>query len=883
VLVLGCALLPRGDASIPRGRLPGHVRPVHYELEITPRFDLDRFLGRVGIRVEITRPVRTIWLHGRNLEVTDATVSTDAGTFPATWEQRTRDGVAALQLEEPVGPGSARIDLRFASDVARDLRGFYRVDVADDAYGFTQFEPISARRAFPCFDEPAFKTPFDLSVVLTDPQLEAVAGMPVAETKSSGGTRTVRFATTPPLPTYLLAWAVGPLDRLQAPPLPATGPRQRAVPFGGVATRGRAPELRYALERTPPLLTDLEAYFGIPYPYPKLDVIAVPDFGAGAMENAGAITFREYLLLIDASTAPERQRRLFSYIMAHELAHQWFGNLVTMAWWDDLWLNEAFATWLGFGSVGRVEPEQGADVILLEQVLAAMAADSLASARSIRQPITSNHDIRNAFDAITYSKGAGVLAMFERWLGPETFRDGIRRYLSAHADGSARTEDLLAALSQASGRDVAAPFQTFLTQPGVPLVEVTTRCAGDGPALSLRQSRYRPVGSHADAGALWQIPVCARYAAGGAVGESCTLLSGREGRLPLQGDACPEWVMPNAEAAGYYRFTQPADDAAKLLDRGRDALSTRERVAVAHSLAAALHADLRGAAQVYSALGPLARDPQRAVAIAPMGLLRTGIEQLADEDTRGAAAGFARRLYRPQFERLGWDSAPGESGDERLLRQEVIQFLTHVAPDPAVRAEAARRGRLYAGIDGAPDEAALEPELVESALAAAVQEGGAPVWEILLAQLLESDDARVRGERLTALGQVDDPELVARAQRLALDPVLRVNESLTTLWYLSERPAARASTWRFVEENWDALVARVGSGRAGQLPGLAAGFCDTARAEQVADFMAPRIQKTEGGPRNLAGALEQIRLCAALVEAQAASARDFFRTVSARR
>jgi alanyl aminopeptidase len=342
--------------------------------------------------------------------------------------------------------------------------------VGGDDYVFTQFQPIAARRAFPGFDEPSFKAPFELTLTVPHGHVAVGNSPALSEEKDPSGRRRIRFAPTPPLPTYLVAWAVGPFDVVEAP-LPPSAEREHSLPLRGLAPRGRGPELRFALDHTGPLLESLERYFASPYPFAKLDVIAVPDFGAGAMENVGAFTFRDSLLLIDPDRAPEWQRRSFANVMAHELAHSWFGNLVTMPWWDDLWLNESFATWM------------------LQQVHSAMNADSLDSARSIRQPIASDHDIANAFDGITYSKGAGVLAMFERWLGEESFRAGIRRHVEEHRFGSADADDLLQALSAASGRDVSGPFQGFLTRPGVPFLRTREVCDSAGSRLVVEQSR----------------------------------------------------------------------------------------------------------------------------------------------------------------------------------------------------------------------------------------------------------------------------------------------------------------------------------------------------------------------------------------------------------
>ncbi len=320
----------------------------------------------------------------------------------------------------------------------------------------------------------------------------------------------MHFAPTLPLPSYLIAFAVGPLDIVPAPDVPPNAVRKRALPLRAVTTKGHGKEIAYALAHTGEILAVLEQIFGIEYPYDKLDIIAVPDKG-GAMENAGAVTFSDGLLLFDEKKAPLWQKRGYASVMAHELAHQWVGDLVTAAWWDDIWLNESFATFIGAKAADQWDPKMDGRMELLDGVQGAIGSDSLVSARSIRQPIESTNDIENAFDGITYQKGGGVLSMFERWVGPATFAKGLHDYLSQHRFASATADDFLSAESAAAGKDVKTPFHTFLDQPGVPFVEAEVKCDGS-PRLHLKQSRYLPMGSTGDSNKTWQIPICARYA-----------------------------------------------------------------------------------------------------------------------------------------------------------------------------------------------------------------------------------------------------------------------------------------------------------------------------------------------------------------------------------
>jgi alanyl aminopeptidase len=549
-----------------------------------------------------------------------------------------------------------------------------------------------------------------------------------------------------------------------------------------------------------------------------------------------------------------------------------------MPWWDDIWLNEAFATWMGNKTVRDVHPEYQAHVGMVRSVQGAMRADSLVSARQIRQPIDSNHDIRNAFDAITYRKGGGVLEMFERWLGEETFREGIREYVNRHRFGTATADDLLDALSQMAGRDVATPFRTFLMQPGVPLVQASRSCGDDGAALSVRQSRYLPVGSSGERDRTWQVPVCIRAGEGDETELSCEqILAETEGDIPL-GDDCPDWVMPNADAAGYYRWSMPAEDLSRLMDDGWEHLTERERLSVADNLVAAFAADTADAADVFGTFAQIARDDSRAVATEPMGLVSWTREHLVDEDGREAVEEWAEGLYGRRARRLGWTARRREDGETGLLRENLLSFLAFTARSDRVRREAARRGRRYIGYggDGELHPDAVEPNLVGTALRVAVQEGDAELFDALFEKVLASDDALFRRRALTALASTHDPTLAARALSLSLDARLRVNEVTTPLRTQLSMPETRPAAWDWMREHFDEVFDRVATTRAGYAPWYLTGFCSEERAGEVEAFFEGRIESLPGGPRNLRGALEAIRLCAARVEAQRESAAEFF-------
>jgi len=832
----------------------------------------ERFSGQTSIEVELDRPRTVIWLHGRGLHVSSARVADQ----PASYEQVNAEGLARLVVPRPAGPGKATLQLSWDREFDPQIVGLYVAKEAGERYAYTQFEAVDARRAFPGFDEPAFKTPFD--VTLTVPARdEAVANTMPAEVQPDGpDLKRVRFGTTRPLPTYLLLWAVGPFDVVTPPPLPPNQVRSRPLQVRGVAPKGRGGELEFALETSADLLMRLERYFGTEFPFEKLDHIAAPDYTYGAMENAGAILYREEILLFQPGVSPEQTRKSIASVMAHEMAHQWFGDLVTLRWWTDAWLNESFATWMGNRTVEEWDPAYGAWTSFLGGVDYAMEKDALASARAVREPLDDIKNVWNQFDAITYLKGGGVLAMFERFLGSERFRDGIRGYLRAHAYGGGDTDDLLEALSRAAGRDdVKAAFQTFLDQAGLPLVEARVDCSAAPAKLLLRQQRYLPLGSGAQRDRLWQIPVCARYSANGAEKEGCTLLSQPQGALPLE--ACPAWVLPNADASGYYRWSLPAHDLRELTGGAYQKLRPRERISVAANVRAAMHSGALGFSDGMSAIAPLAADPDPQVAGIPIDVLTAARDDLVPDATRARVEQAGRQLYGPVARRLGWKPKKDESIPMRTFRAQVLTFLAFTARDTRVLAEAARRGRAYAGFgDGRFHPEAVDPGLATVALAAAIREDGPKAFDALLERLPEERDGVLRRRVLRALAAADDPGLRERVLALPLDQRLRKNERVEVLFDVAGYSESRDAAWLALKREFDRLVPEIPEAHAITAIALAGEFCDPVHLADAQAFFGERAPRIPAGARQLTETLEKVRLCIAYRDAQGESAARFF-------
>ena len=880
---LPAAVLPGADEPAPMLRLPQSALPLSANLSLVLDPEAPGFSGEATLRVNLPAPRAVIWMHGRGLTVSKSTATDALGEVAGTFSQVDPDGMAKLSLPRAVGPGEITLSFAWTAKWDEDLQGVYLGKSGGESYVASQNEELGARRILPCFDEPQLKIPWTVQLTVPAQDVAVTNAMENKEEALPDGRKRITFNTTPPLPTYLLAFAVGPYDVVttESPPNEI-----RKVPLRvrGLAPKGRGPELAWSLQAANELLPILEKWMGIPYPYDKLDHIAVPDFEAGAMENPGAIIYRETALLYTKGKSPRSREERIAGTIAHEMAHLWFGDYVTLPWWTDTWLNESFATWMATHAMTTWRPELRAGLSQLSGSLGAMQADGLSTARSIRQPVLRTGDIRAQFDGLTYQKGAATLAMFERWLGEEKFRAGIQGYLRAHPHGTGSTEDLFAALSQAGGRDVGGPFRTFLDQAGVPLVQAKVSCEPGAAKLLLTQQRYFPVGSKGDATAqTWRVPVCARFSseignrAGSAPGEACALLEGASGEIQL-GAACPAWVMPNAGAAGYYRWSLAEGDLKKLVAAGLPALDAGEKLSFARSVSAAMRANTLSVADALAVLEPLAKDADLDVATDPLELLALVRRQLVPAELKPRVEEQVRALYRPLLARLGWSAREGEEPVVSDARPEVIGALAETGRDPEVRKELARLGLAYANVKGNTfDAAAVDPSLAGTALAVALEDsdGDGALFDLLAARLDTEKTAEFRGRLLGALWSVKDPARVAKALTLSQSAKLRRSERGGAMSLL-RRDETRAQAWEFISRNFDAMLKALPEGAQSRIYGMASAFCERDGLEKALALLAPRAAQKPGADRALARATEGANLCIALKEAQSASAAEYY-------
>lgn len=844
------------------GRLPEGVTPLRYDLALTIDPRQERFAGVAKIKIKLDRSTRQLWLHSREAKVETVSLDANGRTIAATWADG-GEGFAQVRLASAAPAGEATLTVKYDAPFNDSAAGLYHSESGGEKYAVTQFEALDARRAFPSFDQPNFKTPFAVSIT-------ARAGDTViANTTETGaepaGEGLVRhtFRETLPIPTYLVAFAVGPYDVVQGPLLPKTAQRE-AVQLRGVAVKGKGAQTRYALSITADLIEYFEAYFATPYPYDKLDFIAAPEFSAGAMENVGAIVYAEQAILMGPN-APVAQQRGIVTTHAHEIAHQWFGNLVTPAWWDDIWLNEAFATWMAYKSANAVFPDGGYEREIQLRAIAAMEEDSLSSARRIREPIVTEADIEDAFDAITYSKGGGVLAMAETYLGDDAFREGVRTHMRRFPHGVATSRDFFESLGQGAKKpEIVTALSSFTDRNHVPLIEARIECPTDGaaPRARLTQSSWTPVGAQPER-RQWTAPVClTAYGLTGRGEKSCTMLSEPDGIAPLQG-ACPAFVSPNAAGAGYYRFALDERGWTSLI-AGFRRLDPGEQIATLDSLYAGFAAN-----KVSAAL--LLRGLEVGAGAADLSVRRqaaTLAAKVADVPANDGARDAYATWIRSAFDRPGVETALSRRANpaERQAAFTVTRLLALYGREPAVRA------RLLAGARGTVGLARTAPASLDErgvAFMVGVQDGGPAFFNALLARAKATTDAQFQSEALAALSHAPGEEQQWVFANAVLADPFTGSQMRRALFRTQDFPESAPVGLAILRERFDSVVARLPGGLAGQsAPAFAKGLCTTADRDALATLFKENGAKAPGHERALAQAVEAIDRCAALREAR---------------
>jgi cytosol alanyl aminopeptidase len=814
------------------------------------------YSGAVRIALEVRRGTDTLYFNAEGMTFDRVELIAAEGSARPLETEEGEWGTITARAAEAIEPGKYTLEIDFQQTFNTRAVGLYRMEQGGEPYLFTQFQAIDARKAFPCWDQPEFKIPFTMTLEVPA-ALEALTNTPIARQSTADGWKTLVFEATPPTPSYLLALAVGPLEAVEIPGL--------SIPGRVVTTKGQSHLTRLAVELTPPILKALEAYFGRPYPYAKLDLIAVPEFWPGAMENPGAITFADRILLVDGEHATLGQRRALARITAHELAHIWFGDLVTMTWWDDLWLNESFADWMGDKITAAVYPELKAEVSAQGGVEGVLQGDARPSTTAIRKTVDSPSDVMEDL-GLAYSKGKEVLGMVEQWIGEDAFRKGVNQYIGDHAWGNAVAEDLWNALSKASGKDVRRPLVSYIGQPGYPLLSVRVETVEEGPRLVLTQERFHNDGVEITP-QQWTVPVNLKLGFGDTVETRSVLLDSPSVAIPLS--AVPEWVLPNAGASGYYRWQVP-EAMLRTMAEGADGIFTPvERVAFLGNAGALLDAGTLGGDDYLAILNAFADDPEPQVISALMGGLGKVRGAFVPDDLLPAFHRYVQVTLGPVLERYGLEPRAGEEETISALRPQLITWLGWLARDEAVEAFARRQAARYL-----EDPAAVDPSLAGTALRIAAREGDGALFDNFQKRFEEASNPTERGRFLGALGAFEAPALRQRALAYALAGPLRPNEIFAIPFGQGGTDAEQDRIFAWILDQFEVLAERMPPRFVDFMPRMGGG-CSLERLRATEDFFAVKERRTEGAIKNLAKVADQVHDCVHLRQREGAVVRRY--------
>lgn len=809
-------------AAVQREVLPGDARPIRYVISLAPNADAMRFAGKVKVDFEVVSPIDRVVMNAVDLTFTSASLAGDNQAPRITLEEQLQR--VTITFNRPLTPGQYTLTVEYDGKIYESAAGLFAVSYdADGAHKkmlATQFEPGDARKLAPLWDEPAHKAVFELDVTIPTGQ-DAVSNMPIVSTTPVGAAfKRVQFAPTMEMSSYLLFLGIGELDRLAS--------QVAGVEIGVVSKKGDVDKGRYALAISSPLLTYYNDYFGIPYPLPKLDHIAVP--GAGgfqAMENWGAIMYFEPALLFDPELSSESDRQLIYRVVAHEMAHQWFGNLVTMSWWNDLWLNEGFASWMETKATDTYNPQWHVWLGALQEREQAMVLDALSATHSIVQTIVNIDQASLAFDKITYLKGQAVIRMLETYLGEQPFRDGVRAYMNRYAFRNTVTDDLWRELEAASQLPVVAIARDFTAQPGVPLIIVdAVKCINGQSVVSLHQNRFS-----ADAPSRqplsWHTPVLIRTV--GAPGEGRVVV---EGSTQASAPGCGP-VMVNAGHTGYFRTLYPPAEFGRLK-------ASFARLAPADQLGLLDDTWALGAAGYVPVENYLELAETIALDVDPViwRQLVATFTMLHHLDTgrpaQTAFNAYARRILQPVFDHVGWSATPGEADNISLLREDLILALARFG-DSDLIAEARHR---FVAAETAADS--LPPGLRTPVLRVVAMHADADAWERLRAKAKTAASRLEQQQYLNALTYALDPALARRTLELALSD--ETPKQLGPNLIRSVAAQHPDLAWAFMLANKEALDARLDpSQRLAYAPAIASASNEVRRADDLRAYAEENI------------------------------------------
>jgi aminopeptidase N/puromycin-sensitive aminopeptidase len=834
-------------------RLPQNVQPEHYTLALIPDLKSATFSGKESITIRSLQAANEITLNAIEIKFQRVSASVNGKDYPATVSLDPAKQQATFHFSQTFPAGEETLHVEFTGLLNNELRGFYLSKTKRRNYAVTQFEATDARRAFPCFDEPAFKATFSVSLTV-DKRDTAISNMKIAsDTPVGTGKHTLQFNTTPKMSTYLLAFLVGDFKCVAG--------SSDNTPIRVCAVPGDEQYGKFALSAAEYVLHYYNNYFGIKYPLPKLDMIAIPDFEAGAMENFGAITYRETDLLIDENTASLAAKKRVASVVAHEMAHQWFGDLVTMEWWDNIWLNEGFATWMENKPVEAWKPEWHVSQDVAGDLDTTLNYDSQPTTRTIRANASTPAQINEMFDGIAYGKAGAVLGMLENYLGQETFRRGVHNYLAVHLYSNATAEDFWNAQTKTSGKPMDRIMSSFVEQPGVPLL---TFDAPQNQSVKVRESRFFITGSkEINASQKWMIPVCFHAREG----KQCEVLNSLSETLKAPRASL---FYGNAAAKGYYRSSYPEAIYQQIVQGLETSLTPEERIVATGNEWALMMAGQRGIGNYMSVVEALKLDKNpevlRTATEMPSGAGRAvgKLQMVADDVTsdqdRKQFQAWVVQTFHPLFLRLR-KAEHGGSDDDRERLASLFTVLGLVGKDPSVIADAQAFTQRY--LKG---PSSVDPILATTAPTVAVATGDAALYEQVLKLHRSATDPTVSTKALYLLAEFHNPELAKRTLDYAVSGQVRNQDAVFLLSDLLRQSSTRKLTWQYFHDHWPQVAAQLTPLNGNRIVTAAGGFCAAGDGEKVNAFFTSH--KVASADRALRQAVEKIGECTKLHDQQ---------------
>ncbi len=822
-------------------RLPTTVTPEHYTLALEPDLAGATFTGSEIIDAKLAAAAKTITLNAAEISFKSVTA---AGQTATVSEDKDKEQVT-FTFPKPLAAGQVRLEISYTGILNGQLRGFYLSKSEKRSYAVTQFEPTDARRAFPSFDEPAYKATFDVSLTIDQADTAISNTNIISDKPARSGKHTLTFATTPKMSTYLVAFLVGDFV--------CTSGESDGVPIRACATPDKLAMTPYAVEAAKFVLHYYDTYFGIKYPMPKLDMIAIPDFEAGAMENFGAITYRETDFLIDARTASDRQKQTVAEVVAHEMAHQWFGDMVTMEWWNNLWLNEGFATWMEDKPVAAWHPEWNIPEQVAARMNGTLDLDAARITRTIRAEANTPDQINEMFDGITYYKGGAVLGMVENYLGEEVFRQGVHNYLQAHLFANATAEDFWTAQTANSHKPVDKLMSSFIAQPGEPLLTFGAPSGSDAPVA--QQRFFLSPSMKAPEAQAWTVPVCVRSGSGAA---SCNLLTAASGQVP---SGSGDFFYANAGGKGYYRSSYPPEVYAKLLSNVETGLTPEERISLIGDEWAQVRAGKQPIGASLDLAAAVKQDASSNVLDASTRPIASAFNSIAENAAdRDKLAAWVRATYEPVLDAQGMPAA-SDTPAKKALRDALFSLVGNYGKSPKVIAEAKQITQIYLNNPGAVD-----PTLGTIAEEIAAQNGDAALFDQLQKKFETPGDPQLQETSLHLLTAFREPALIIRALDYAASGKVRNQDSIFVFVGLLGNPDTRDVAWNYMQQNWPKVQAQITTMMGGRLVGAAGSFCSAEKSAEVEHFFTEH--KVPAAERALARAKNQISDCIELRAAQ---------------